>query len=56
MRGKIVWLGDRRLLPPYYPNCMGGIRPFLGKPENPIMSVDDSRIPAEARKLILRKG
>jgi len=54
MRGKIVALGDSRLLPPYHPNCFGGIRPYLGEPENPIMSIDDPRIPAEAKKMMAR--
>ena len=54
MAGKIVWLADRRLLPPYHPNCRGGIKPFLGELHNPIMTANDPRIPADARKLILR--
>jgi hypothetical protein len=35
---------------------MGGIAPLIGQPENPIMSPDHPRIPAEARKMMLRKG
>lgn len=56
MRGKIVYLGDRRLLPPYHPNCFGGIKPYFGEPGNPLMTPEDSRIPAEAKKLMLRKA
>lgn len=55
MRGKIVFIGDRRLQPPFHPNCMGGIKPFLGKPDAPIMSPDDHRIPADVRKTLLKR-
>lgn len=55
MRGKIVWLGDRRLLPPFHPNCMGGVKPFLSKPENPIMSAEDPQIPEDVRKMLLKR-
>jgi hypothetical protein len=55
MRGKIVFLGDRRLIPPFHPNCMGGVKPFLGTPVEPIMSPDDPRIPAEVRLMLLRR-
>lgn len=56
MRGKVVWLGDPRLIPPYHPYCRGSIKPFMGNPENAIMGPDDPRIPAEAQKMMLRKG
>lgn len=56
MRGKIVALGDSRLTPPFHPNCFGGIRPFMGEPENPIRSIDDPRIPDRTRQAMLRKG
>jgi hypothetical protein len=55
MNGKAVNLADPRLLPPYHPNCMGGITPLMTPPEDPIMSPDDPRIPAEAQKMMLRK-
>lgn len=55
MRGKVVWLGDRRLLNPYHPRCYGGVKPFIGEPLAPILSPDDPRIPAEVRKMLLRR-
>lgn len=55
MRGKVVWLGDRRLLNPYHPRCYGGIKPFIGEPVDPIRSPDDPRIPSEVRKMLLRR-
>lgn len=36
--------------------AVGGITPFLRKSENPIMGIDDPRIPAAARKMIESKG
>lgn len=55
MRGKIVKLGDSRLIPPLHPNCFGGIKPFMGDPTGAIESVDDPRLPAEVRAM-LRKN
>src|SRR5260370_1190374 len=34
-----------RLRSPYHPQCNGGIAPVIAKPDNPIRSPDDSRIP-----------
>lgn len=56
MRGKIVWLGDRRLIPPFHPNCFGGIKPFLGTPKGPIRSPEDARIPADVKKMLLKNS
>ncbi len=56
MRGKVVSLADRRLMPPYHPNCRGGIRPFLSDPENPITSIDDPRIPSKTREYMLKRS
>lgn len=56
MDDKIVSLADPRLLPIYHPHCRGGIAPFLGEPEDPIMSIDDARIPEKTRAAMLRKG
>jgi|GEM_PF-6218771 len=56
MRGKIVWLGDPRLRPLYHPRCEGGIEPIVGKPENPIMSPDDPRIPQVSRDAMMRRA
>lgn len=56
MRGKIVSLGDSRLVPPFHPNCFGGVRPFMGEPENPILTMDDPRIPDRTRQAMSRKG
>lgn len=55
MRNKVVWLGDTRLLNPYHPHCMGGIAPFSGEPEDPILSADDPRIPADVRSMLLKR-
>lgn len=35
MRGKIVWLGDRRLLNPFHPRCMGESSRSSGTPRTP---------------------
>jgi hypothetical protein len=56
LRDKIIWLGDPRLLPPSHPWCYGGIAPVLGKPDQPIMSADDPRIPAKTREFLLKKA
>jgi hypothetical protein len=55
MRGKVVWLGDRRLLTPYDANCMGGIEPFLGDPKDAIMSAEDPKIPVDVWKMLLKQ-
>lgn len=55
MRGKIVWLGDRRLINPFHPRCYGGIKPFFGDTSKAIKSPEDPRIPAEVKKAMLRK-
>lgn len=55
MNGKIIWLGDPRLRPLYHPRCEGGIEPIAGKPDNPVMSPDDPRIPQVTRDAMLRR-
>ena len=56
MRGKAVWLRDRRMIPPYHPHCRGGIKPLLEKPDNPTVSPEDPRIPAEVRSMLLKRA
>lgn len=56
MNGKIVSLADRRVLPGYHPHCHGAIRPFLGVPVDPIMSIEDERIPEKTRDYMRKKG
>lgn len=55
MSGKVISLADRRLLPPYHPHCRGGIKPFLGEPDKPLMSADDPRIPGDVRKMLVSR-
>ncbi len=55
LRDKIVFIGDSRLLPPTHPWCFGGITPYIGEPEKPIMSPDDPRIPDKTRRYLLKK-
>jgi hypothetical protein len=42
MRGKVVMLGDSRLLNPYHPNCMGGLTPVFDEP-------------ADVRKMLVKR-
>lgn len=56
MGGKVVFLGDRRLLNPYHPNCMGGLSPVFGEQPDAIMSLDDSRIPGDVLEMLLKKS
>lgn len=56
MRGKVVSLSDPRLLNPFHPNCMGGFVPVVGEiPANPLLTADDPRIPADVRKMLLKR-
>ncbi|PQO47383.1 phage minor capsid protein [Blastopirellula marina] len=56
MRGKIVWLGERRLLNPFHPNCFGSFAPYFGDTSQAFRSIDDPRIPKEVRKFLARKS
>lgn len=56
-KDKIIWLGDRRLLPPSHPWCFGAITPAIGPFEEvPLRSPHDPRIPNYARDFLLKKS
>lgn len=56
MKDKIVWIGERRLLNPYHPNCIGSFAPWFGDTKGAIRSINDPRIPQEVKKFLLRKA